>query len=179
MQLFAGIGGLLGGGGMAAGGAMMGGAGILSTILQGTATVMGVMSSIQAGKQEAAALNLQAQDAEREQALETLQGIDRRQSIKKAMNETQGAINNAYAASGLDLSFGTVAQARQELYRDADYETTKDVGTQLTRNLRLSERAANYRAAAKRAKRAGVVNGLIGGLQGAVSILDRFPKGGR
>jgi len=154
---------------------MMGGAGILGTILQGTATVLGVMSSIQAGKMEAAQLNMQAQDAEREQALETLQGIDRRSSIKKAMNETQEAINNSYAASGLDLSFGTVAQARQEVYRDADYETSKDVGTELVRNSRLSERAANYRAAAKRAKRAGVVDGLIGGLQGAASMLNRFP----
>lgn len=180
-ELFVGMAALFGGGGSAAaagtaaaGTAAAAGSGIsLATILQGTATVLGVVSAISAGNAEADALNAQAIDAEREQEIETLSGIERRSSIKAALADAVGAQDVAYAASGVDLSFGTAARARTEAYREADLSLTSAASTEQTRNSRLMERAANYRASAKRAKRAGLIQGLTGGLQGFASISQR------
>ncbi len=145
----------------------------LASILQGTATVLGVVSSVAAGNAQGDALEMQAADAEAEQPLENLQGIERRSSLKRAMVDQLGQQDVAYAASGVDLSFGTARAARKDAYREADRALTADVGTQQTRVARLSERAANYRSSAKRARRAGLVNGVVGAAQGLSSIVER------
>lgn len=179
--LFAGLGTLFGGGAAAGAGATAGAVatgasagGIISTILQGTATVLGVASAFSAGAAEEDALKAQAIDAEREQAVQNLQGIERRNSIKAALRDAQGAIDTAYAASGVDLSFGTAAQARSEASREADLMTTTSTGTEIANSGRLMERAANYRNAAKRARRAGIVQGLTAGIGGAADIARRY-----
>lgn len=172
---------LFGGGGAAAAGtaaataAPVAASGLsLSSILQGTATVLGVVSSFAAGNAEADMLEMQAEDAEREKPLENLQGIERRSSIKKAMVDALGAQDVAYAASGVDLSFGTARAARTDAYREADLALTSDAGTQQTRVARLDERARNYRSQAKQARRAGMLNGLVGGLEGFSKIAGRY-----
>lgn len=134
----------------------------LAGILQGVATVGGLVASIAAGNEDAAQAELAASDAEQEKGLEVLQGIERRRSIRAAMRDATGAIGSAYAASGLDLSFGTAAQARTDAYREADLALTSDTSTESGRIARLSERAANYRSSAKRAKRMGVIRGVTG-----------------
>lgn len=145
----------------------------LASILQGAATVLGVIASIGAGNAEAEKLNMQADDAVREVPLENLQGIERRTSIKKALAQQLGDESVAYAGSGLDLGFGTATQARTDAIREADTALTTDTGTQQTRVARLFERATDYRSQAKQAKRMGVVNGLIGGLSGFSSLIGR------
>lgn len=184
--LFTGLATLFGGGAGAAGaaGAAVGAAGAgaagavgsgisLATILQGTATVLGVIASIGAGNAEAERQELAAEDADREQALETLQGVERRSSIKKALVDALGEQDVAYAASGLDLSVGTAAEARRDAYREADLGLTSSSGTEAVRRSRLMERAASYRAGAKQARAMGVVNGLAQGLSGFASIVRR------
>lgn len=146
----------------------------LKSLLQGTATVLGVVQSINAGKADAEAAELAAQDAEREKPLETLQGIARKTSIKQAMMDQIGQQDVAYAASGVDLSFGTPGQARKEAFRQSDLSTETDIGTEQTRIARLDERAANYRKRAARAKKAGFMDGFSIGLKGAASIADRY-----
>lgn len=173
-SLFAGGGAAAAGGAAATTAAAAGSGFSLASILQGTATVLGVVSSISAGNAEGDALEAQAIDAQREQEIETLSGIERRGSIKKALAEAVGAQDVAYAASGVDLSFGTAGQARTEAFREADRAFTGSSATEQTRVGRLMERAANYRASAKRARRAGVVTGLTGGLKGAADIAGRY-----
>jgi len=176
------MGSLFGGGGAAAGaGAAATGAGAaaaggfsLSTLLQGTATVFGIMSSLNAGKADAEGYELAAQDAEREKPLETLQGINRRAGIKQKMMAQVGEQDVAYAASGVDLSFGTPNAARQDAFRNADLELTSDVGTEQTRVARLDERAANYRKRAKRARSAAAIDAVGIGLKGFSSIAERY-----
>lgn len=181
MMLLGGLAGLFGSGaavapGIAGAATMVGGAASggfsLASLLQGTMTVLGVASAIGAGNAEAEALNAQADDAEREKPLETLQGLQRRGSIKRAMAEAVAAQDVGYAASGLDLSFGTARHARTEAFREADLALTTSQGTEETRIARLSERAANYRSMAKRARSRGLLNGLMGGLQGAMGLFD-------
>jgi hypothetical protein len=146
----------------------------LSGLLQGTATVLGIASSIAGGNAEASQAELAASDAEAEQPLENLQGIARRNSIKRQMADAIGAENVAYAASGVDLSTGTAAAARSDAYRDADLALTTDAGTQETRLSRLSERAKNYRQMAKQSRRSGWLTGLTGGLNTLLSFNERY-----
>ncbi|MCZ8545075.1 hypothetical protein OOJ09_12850 [Mesorhizobium qingshengii] len=181
--LLAPLAGLFGGGaaatgaaatGAAATGAAAAGSGFsLASILQGTATVLGVVSAIGAGNAEATQNELAASDAEAEKPLETLQGISRRTSIKRQMAEALGAQDVAYAGSGVDLSFGTAKEARSDAYREADLGLATATGTEMTRISRLTERAAAYRAAAKSARRMGFLNALTGGIDNALSFGER------
>lgn len=130
----------------------------LSQILQGGFTVLSAASSIAAGAADADAMSAQAEDALAEIPLENLQGINRRNSIRAQMAEAIGAQDVAYAASGVDLSFGTARQARKDSYREADFALTNDQAVQTTRTSRLQLRAAEYRKAAKRARWGGLVD---------------------
>lgn len=145
----------------------------LASILQGTATVLGVVASIGAGNAEADALEAQAIDAESEKSLESLQGINRRVSIRRQFADAVGAQDVAYAASGVDLSFGTARNARSDAAREADRALAADVGTEQGRISRLTERAASYRRSAKRAKQSGVLNGVLGGVDSVLSFVER------
>ncbi|MDP9560502.1 UNVERIFIED_ORG: hypothetical protein J2740_001691 [Rhizobium nepotum] len=146
----------------------------LSSLLQGTATVLGMVQSINAGKADADAANAAADDAAREVPLETLQGINRRTMLKKEMMDSIGQQDVAYAASGVDLSFGTPLQARNDAFRQADLGLTSDVGTEQTRIGRLQERQVEYRKRASRARQSGLFNAAVIGLKGATSTADRY-----
>lgn len=159
--------------GAATAGAAAGSTFSLGTLLQGTATLLGAFSAIGAGNAEATALELQAQDADRQQPLETLQGISRRTSIKKELADSIGGIDTAYAASGVDLSFGTPSVARKEAFRGADTALTSDMGTQQTRQARLSERSESFRRAGRRARSRGYTNALLGGLNFGLDVYNR------
>ena len=181
--ILGGIASLLGGGGAAAGTAATAGAAAgtaatsgfsLASILQGTATVLGVVSTIGAGFATADQMKAQAIDAEMEQSLETLQGINRRSSIKAAMRDAVGAQDLAYAGSGVDLTFGTAVAARKDAYREADLALTTAVGTEQTRVNRLTERAANYRRGAKQAKLGGIFEGAMKGIGGYLDWKDNL-----
>jgi len=186
MMLLSGVAGALGfGKGAAAAGTAAASAGsaaasaastasTIGSILEGGATVIGLVSSIAAGQAEQQRLELMAQDAEAEQPLEVLQGIDRRRSLKAAAAEAVGEIDTAYAASGVDLSFGSARQAREQVFRETDMGLTTDAGTTMSRLSRLQERAANYRQMGKRALRAGIVGGLGGAMSGFSRIAQRY-----
>lgn len=143
-------------------------------MLQGGATVLGMVNAVNAGNADAEAATLAAEDAAREVPLETLQGIQRRSSIKQEMMDRIGEQDVAYAASGVDLSFGTPGQARKEAFRQGDLALTSDVGTEQTRVARLQEREVNYRKRAARAKSGGWFDAAMIGLNGASSIAGRY-----
>lgn len=145
----------------------------LSTILQGGFTALSAASSIMAGAAEADRLQAEAVDAEAAVPLVNLQGINRRASIKAAMADAIASQNTAYAASGVDLSFGTPARARADAYREADLGLTTDAATQDLRTMRLNQRATSYRRAAARAGISGLLDGLGTAYKGFSSIAGR------
>ena len=182
-ELFAGIGALFTGG--------AGGSGIITTlapaaagasgggfslagILQGVATVAGIAGTLAAGRADAQAHEQAARDADMETAVETLQGIDRRRSIKGALIDAVGAQDVAYAASGADVSFGTAAQAREDAFREADFASSSATNTELQRTSRLAERGANYRLAARRARSGAVWQALAQGGTALAQIKGRY-----
>lgn len=176
MFLLTAVGGLLGGTGAAAAGTgAAASTGLsLSSILSGVATVGGIVASIAAGNAESENLKAQARDAEAEKGFEIVQSVDRKRSLLKAAQETVGEIDVAYAGSGVDLSFGSAAQARTETFREADLGLTTDSATTEMRLNRLTERAANYRAMAKRAKRLGLITGLSKGFDSFAAMAGTY-----
>ncbi len=146
----------------------------LSNVLQGVGTLLAATAEINAGNADAERYELAAVDTEREQPLETLQGLNRRTALKAELQESIGDVNTAYAASGVDLSFGTPNQARKNAFRDADNALTADNSTEQTRKSRLTERAASYRKMAGRARQRGYTNALITGLSYGAQALGRF-----
>jgi hypothetical protein len=148
--------------------------GLLQSLLQGGATVFGMVNAFNAGEADAQAAEMAAEDAAREVPLETLQGIKRRSSIKQEMMDRIGEQDVAYAASGVDLSFGTPGQARKQAFREADMGIAVDTGTEQTRVARLEERQAEYRKRAARARQSGLFDAALIGFNGASSIAGRY-----
>lgn len=158
------------GGGTAAAGGM---GSLFGSILQGTATVAGAMSALRAGRAESASLLQQASDAEADAVTEQITGSERRNSLRAALLENIGERDVAYAASGVDMSFGTPAEARRAAVRDAERSMSMDLYTEQSRSARLRERAANLRRAARESRRGGFLRALGIGASGAADILER------
>jgi hypothetical protein len=178
MMMMGALSGMLGGAGAAAGtagaAASTASTGLsISSILQGVATVGGVVASIAAGNAEASNLKMQARDAEEEKTLEVLQSVDRKRSLLKGAQEAMGEIDTAYAASGVDLSFGSAAQAKKDVFRETDLSLNSESATTGSRLSRLTERAQNYYRMAKGAKLMSRIGGLTRGLSGFAEIADR------
>jgi hypothetical protein len=145
----------------------------LTTILQGGATLLGMMATIEAGDQEADMYEAKAIDAQAEKPLETLQGIQRRTGLKQELIETLGEQETAFAASGVDLSFGTPAEARSDALHEADRALTGENATEETRLNRLDERTSQYRLTAKRARKSARRTALAQGLSFGVGAFSR------
>jgi hypothetical protein len=156
-------------------GATLAGAGsLLSSILSGTATVAGMMGAQASAEESARTLTAQAMDARSEQDIERLRGGERRDSLRRALLQTLGERDVAAAASGVDLSFGTPAIARDEAERDAERALATDRSTEDLRVARLQERESEFLRAASSTKRAGRLKAFGLGAQGVASATRRY-----
>jgi hypothetical protein len=138
----------------------------ISSILQGVATVGGVVASIASGNDQAASLEAQARDAQAEQGIETLQSVERKRGLLKQAQESVGQIDTAYAGSGVDLSFGSAQEARTQVFRNADIALNSDSATTGTRLSRLDERSQNLFRMAAGARQSALFGGALGLLRG-------------
>lgn len=152
----------------------VGGASTVFSIMSGGATVASVLQSQRAGEQQARSLNLQAQDAESNVAIEQVQGLERRNSIKQSLVRALGERDVAAAASGVDLSFGTPAIARQEAQAEGERALRLDQSTEDLRVARLRERAASYRQLALEARAGGLGKAAIAALEGGARLANRY-----
>jgi hypothetical protein len=196
MSVAKGVGGAFGIGGKAAPmainaiGAAKQGGGLLATlaksapvwgsILSGGATVLSLMAQRQANTSlmvgaEMDALNLegQAEDTRLDIGQEEVAGANRRNSIRRALLETIGDRDAAYAASGVDLSFGTPAVAREQAAASAERALGQDRDTQEINVSRLEQRAANLRSRAAFTRRAAQRTAGVNNLSMAAQILRR------
>lgn len=159
-------------GGLSLGGLASGGSTIAS-ILSGTATVAGMLGAQAAGQEQARSLYAQAGDARTEQDIERIRGTERRDSLRRSLLATLGERDVATAASGVDLSFGTAALARDEAERDAERALTLDKSTEDFRVARLQERENEFIRAGRAAKRAGTIKAVGLGLKGGAALVNR------
>jgi len=138
----------------------------LWSILQGTATALSVVGGLRSAQAQADARNAQAEDAKLEAAMEGTRGIER-------MVEDLGARDVAYAASNVDLSFGTPAKAREGAVADANAALSTDAETETIRRNRLLSRAAQYRMMADDASAAGTLKAITGGMSMLADVSRR------
>lgn len=143
------------------------------SVLQGGATILSAANAIRSGNEDARSLELRAADAQHEKALENLQGISRRTSIKRELAATAGDIVVANAASGLDNSFGTARLQRKQAFDDADRALASDALTQNSRISRLEQRRLELLRSASRTRRGGRAKALFKGLSFGASVLQR------
>ncbi|HEX9837123.1 MAG TPA: hypothetical protein VGB90_09730 [Alphaproteobacteria bacterium] len=102
-------------------------------------------------------LDLAAGDALTEIGVEGIQGLERRNSLKKMLLAQLGEQDTAVAAGGVDLSFGTPAEARKEAVRDTNRALQVDRSTEDFRGTRLRERAASLKLQARERRRGGLL----------------------
>lgn len=134
---------------------------------------LGAVGTLAAGRQQADALNAQAVDAEQQATNETIVGQERRSSLRKQAAEQVAQRQAAYAAGGVDLSFGTPAQAQADDVRDAEHALGIDQYTEEQRRNRLLSRAGEFRAAAASARNASMIRAFTGGAEAVFGIARR------
>ncbi len=163
----------IGGAPLVAAGSSLFSASTAFSVLSGASTVLSMLNANRAGKEKAAALNSQANDADVQGQIEQTQGISRQTSLKKALVAQLGERDVATAASGVDLSFGTAAVARRQDVTDSERALSVDQSTTDLRVARLRERAANYRIQAQQASAGGLGTAAALALEGGAKLFKR------
>lgn len=145
----------------------------LGSILSGGATILSATAALSAAKTQQQSFENAALDTLDEIPNEEIKGMERRSTIRDELLKTIGEQHVAYAASGLDLSFGTPAVAQDQADEEAQKALSLDQGTEDYNVARLKRRAALYRMQGIEAKRGGLAKatGLVIG--GAADILNR------
>lgn len=150
-----------------------GAASTVGSILSGGASLLQMSALRQAGRQKQQSLAFQAQDTATEIAQENIQGAGRTNSLRQALLDTIGERDAAYAASGVDIGFGTPALARQEASAAAESAIAQDTAGTTARVSRLNARAKNLMLMARQARRSGDDEANIVGLSAAGRLLAR------
>lgn len=145
----------------------------LSSLLQGTATILSMVSTSQAAEMDAQNQEMAAQDAQRQKPLEMLNGIQRRASIKREAADALGQMDIANAAGSTDLSFGTPTQARKDAFREQDLALSGENANTSTSLSRLTEQEVNYRKKASQIRKAGATEAFLTGIKGFTSMMGR------
>jgi hypothetical protein len=152
----------------------LGSAGSLATsILGGTATAFSALAQLRAGREQADSLRRQAADATFEATQEEILGQRREVGLKDELTSSLGSISAAYAAAGIDLSYGAAETARGRAESKFDQEITLDRATTDMRKSRLYQRANSYLTMARQAKSSSVLQAAATAAGGAFRIANR------
>jgi hypothetical protein len=175
----------IGGGSAAAGGAAAAagaplnlvaagsGGSMFAGILQGGLGVLGAMGALRAGQAQADAYRSQAADTRLQVGQEDVNATLKETSMRKALIRSLGERDVAYAASGVDLSFGTPATARAAAIADASEAMSLERQNTDMRKSQLRAKADTYDALASDAEDAGLFK-AIGSIGAAgLGILGR------
>lgn len=138
----------------------------ISQLLGGATSILSAAASIAAGNQQAEMYEQQARETEMQQPLELIEGLHRRNEIKKATAAAVAEQDVAYAGSGADLSFGTPTVARSQAFREGDYALNTNAMVTGNSIDQLGIKAKSYLQMAGRARQLGAFEGLVGAFGG-------------
>ena len=138
----------------------------ISQLLGGATTILSAAASIAAGNQQAEMYEQQARETEMQKPLELIEGLQRRNEIKKATAAAVAEQDVAYAASGADLSFGTPTVARSNAFREGDYALNTNSAVTGNTIDQLEVKRKNYLQLAGRARQMGIFEGIVGAFSG-------------
>jgi len=163
--------------GAASSAGLFGGASSWLTLLQGGATGLSMLSTLQGAGEKSDSLKSAALDAENQIGLERIAGQQRQSSLKKQTANQIAERDQAYAASGVDLSFGTPQIAKEQDIADSERALSIDQNNTDQQVQRLQERAAEFRRSAASARRAGTMKAVLTGLDGVLGVKRRGNTG--
>lgn len=141
--------------------------------LQAASGLVGLMGSVRAGQAQAEGLRNQAADARLDARLEQVDSVRRQTSLRRQLTAALGERDVAYAASGVDLSFGTPATARRQVILEGQNAIMEDQLTSDARQARSRQKAFALEASADDAEAAGWIKGVGLGLGTAADIFKR------
>ncbi|WP_336800484.1 hypothetical protein [Kaistia sp. MMO-174] len=143
------------------------------SILSGVATVGSALSSLAGGKQEAAGLRMQADQANFDARQEEVEGVRRTTKLKRALLQALGENDVAYAASGIDLGSGVAEDNRANAEKLAATEISIDRSTTEARAAMYRSRAASFTRLASSAESSSLLKALGIGAEGGLRLLQR------
>lgn len=144
-----------------------------ANVLQGGLGIVQAMGALRAGQTQSSAYRSEAADTRLDVTQEAIDATDRQTSLRKQLIAALGERDTAYAASGVDLSFGTPQQARTEAIQSASDAITTDQSNSDLRKSRLRSRAASLDAMAADASSAGGLKAAGSLLETGIDILAR------
>jgi hypothetical protein len=138
-------------------------------ILGGLSTAMQAFGSVSAGNAQAASLNADAAASDDNAQLAEIDGAQAGEAIRREARQVEGEAVARMGANGISLGTGSALEALRESAYRAEYDVLVaryDAATQ-ARAYRVD--AANKRAAARGAKRAGYIGAAASIISGATS----------
>jgi hypothetical protein len=151
-----------GGGGLLA---ALGGASTLS-LLSGGLTAVSVLQKLNQGEMQAQQAEFKAKEAANEAIGEEAAGANRAATLKRNLVKVLGENDLAYAASGIDLSYGEAASAGQRATDRAYGELSTDRATTSARIAGYDARTASYSTLARRTRTASLLDAVVTGGEG-------------
>lgn len=168
----------VGGGGGAAAGAAAAGAGAAAgaaagglswaTIASVGSTIVGGLASIAGGRQQEAAMNAQADDADMEAVQETLNGRQEALTAMRKLNADLGSIIVAGYGSGLTPE-GSIEAAQNEAIATGEANINMARNNSSLAAARRRGQGAQLRAEGRAAR----TQGIFGAVQGGLSLFSR------
>jgi hypothetical protein len=134
------------------------------SILQGAGALLSAGATLAAGREEARALRSQAADTRLQQQRDVIETTDRRARMKQLFAQEAAERDLAYAASGIDTSFGTPAVARVQASDDAERALGVEDSTTRFGLARLDQKRSALMAEARSVRRRSMfeaVSGLV------------------
>lgn len=159
-------------GATAATGGLFGSSSWLS-LLQGGASALSVVSGLAAGEEKSASLEASARDAELQASQERLAGEQRQSSLRRAAADQMAERDAAYAASGIDLSFGTPQIAKEQDIADSSRALGIEQSNTEMMVARRQEQATEYRRASRSARRSATLKAIMSGVETGLSMNRR------
>ena len=153
------------GAGAAAGAATAGAAASGMSILSGIGTAFSALASIAQGSAAASVAKAQARQEELQASAAYTSGVEAQAKLKKQLALTLDRQAVTFAASGVDLSSGSVERARTMAVADAEHELEVASNSALRQGQAHLAQARVYRQQARNAMMGGVFN-AVGGLAG-------------
>lgn len=154
----------------AGGGTLLGFLGSASTLslLAGGLTAVSVLQKLNAGELQAQQAEFKAREAKIEGIGEQAAGASRAAALKRNLLKVLGENDVAYAASGIDLSYGEAASARTRETDRAEDELSIDRATTAARMAGYDARAAAYGRMSRGYRAGSLLDAVVTGGEGVL-----------
>jgi hypothetical protein len=146
------------------------------SILQGAASVAGILGTLTSANAQAKSYETQARTSDMEAQSTHTEGLQRQVTMKRELMRVLGENDVSFAAAGIDTGSGVAAQGRDVANQRATTEMNVDRAGADGKAAMLRLQASGYRNLARSSRQAGVISSFGTLAQTGFDILQRGPK---